>query len=228
LDSRDRTPEANLDNFGRPLYAAAFGPNHPLGRGLGSADSLRSLTTADVRAFHDRFWKPNVAALIFAGDIVLKDAVALTTETLGGWTGTAPDVPPMPSLAPKNDRIVFVDRKGVTQTMVVQVLPAVPRDHADYPAFAVANRIYGGMSDNRIWENIRQQHGIAYYASSELSTFPGVGLWTILSPVQQDSTALAMREFEKELAAFGRTKPITQVELDQAKTGIIRALPEQF
>lgn len=221
-------PEANLDNFARPLYAAAFGPNHPLGRGLGGADSLRSLTTADVRAFHDRFWKPNVAALIFAGDITLKDAVALAGETLGGWTGTAPDVPPIPSPAPKNDRIVFVDRRSVTQTMVVQVLPAVPRDHADYAAFAVANRIYGGMSDNRIWKNIRQQHGIAYYASSELSTFPGVGLWTILSPVQQDSTALAMREFEKELAAFGRAKPITQVELDQAKTGIARGLPEQF
>jgi zinc protease len=59
-------------------------------------------------------------------------------------------------------------------------------------------------------------------------TFPGAGLWTILSPVQQDSTALAMREFDKELAAFGRTKPITQAELDQARTGIIRALPEQF
>ena len=178
-------PDANLDNFARPLYAAAFGPNHPLGRGLGTADSLRSLTTADVRAFHDRFWKPNVAALIFAGDIALKEAVALARETLGGWTGTAPRVPPMPPPAPKKDRIVFVDRKGVTQTMVVQVLPAVPRDHADYPAFALADRIYGGMSDSRIWENIRQRHGIAYYASSELATFPGLGLWTIVSPVQQ-------------------------------------------
>jgi zinc protease len=112
--------------------------------------------------------------------------------------------------------------------MVVQVLPAVPRDHPDYPALAVANRIYGGMSDSRIWKNIRQQHGIAYYASSEISTFPGAGLWTMLSPVQQDSTTLAMREFEKELAAFGRAKPITQIELDQAKNSIIRALPEQF
>ena len=37
-----------------------------------------------------------------------------------------------------------------------------------------------------------------------------------------------MREFDKELAAFGRTKPITQVELDQAKAGIIHSLPEQF
>ena len=48
------------------------------------------------------------------------------------------------------------------------------------------------------------------------------------SPVQQDSTALAMLEFEKELAAFGRTKRITQAELDQARTGIVRSLPERF
>jgi zinc protease len=37
-----------------------------------------------------------------------------------------------------------------------------------------------------------------------------------------------MREFDKELAAFGRTKPITQTELDQARTGIIQSVPEQF
>jgi len=37
-----------------------------------------------------------------------------------------------------------------------------------------------------------------------------------------------MREFEKELAAFGRAKPITQAELDQARTGVMRSLPEQF
>jgi predicted Zn-dependent peptidase len=208
-------PEANLDNFARPLYAAAFGADHPLGRSLGNADSLRSVTTAEVRAFHDRFWKPDIAALIFAGDITLKDAVALATDTLGGWTGAAPVVKPIPPPASKHDRIVFVDRKGVTQTMVLQVLPGVPRNHPDYPALALANRVYGGMSGNRIWENIRQQHGIAYYASSTMPTFPGTGLWIVESPVQQDATAQAMREFEKELTAFwtyqanhpGRTGP---------------------
>ena len=221
-------PDADIDNFARPLYAAAFGSNHPLGYSFGTADSLRAVTIADVRAFRERFWKPNIATLIFAGDIALKDAVALATETLGGWTGAAPPVPPMPPPTPEHGRIVFVDRKGVTQTMVLQVLPGIPRDHPDYPALALANRIFGGMSDNRIWENIRQQHGIAYYASSEMPTFPGTGLWIVESPVQQDSTALAMLEFEKELAAFGRTKPITQAELDQARTGIVRSLPERF
>jgi zinc protease len=221
-------PEASLDNFARELFAAAFGPNHPLGRGLGAADSIRALTAADVRAFHDRYWKPNVAALVFAGDITMKDAVALAGETFGSWTGVAPPQPPMPPPAPKHDRIVFVDRKGVTQTMVIQVLPAIPRDHPDYPALYLADRIYGGMSSSRIWENIRQQHGIAYYARSELYTLPGAGLWTVLSPVQQDATALAMGEFEKELAALARTRPITRTELDQARIGIIRSLPEQF
>ncbi len=222
------SPEANLDNFARELFAAAFGPAHPLGRGLGAVDSIRALTAADARAFHDRYWKPDVAALVFAGDITLEDAIALATQTFGGWTGAAPPAAPMPPPAPNHGRIVFVDRKGVTQTLVVQVLPGIPRDHADYPALFLADRIYGGISSSRIWENIRQQHGIAYYARSELSTLPGAGLWTVLSPVQQDSTALAMREFDRELAAFGRAKPITQEELDQARIGVIRSLPEQF
>jgi zinc protease len=221
-------PDSDIKDFARPLSAAAFGSNHPLGRGVGSVDSLRAVTTADVRAFHDRFWKPNIAALVFAGDITLKDAVALASDVLSGWTGAAPSVPPIPPPAPEHGRIVFVDRKGATQTMVVQVLPGIPCGHPDYPALTLANRIYGGMSDNRIWENIRQQHGIAYWAGSDMPAFPGIGLWIVQSPIQQDSTAIAMREFEKELAAFGRDKPITQTELDQARTGIIRALPEEF
>ena len=165
-------PESDLDHFSRELLAAAFGPDHPLSRGTGTADSIRSLTAADARAFHDRYWKPDVAALVFAGDITLQDAIALATETLGGWTGTAPPAPPMPPPAPRHDRIVFVDRKGATQTMVVEVLPGIPSDHPDYPALFLADRIYGGMSSNRIWGNIRGQHSIAYYARSELTTLP--------------------------------------------------------
>jgi zinc protease len=84
------------------------------------------------------------------------------------------------------------------------------------------------MSANRISDNIRQQHGIAYYALSQTLTFPGAGLWIVESPVQQDSTAVAMREFEKELDTFGRSKPITQAELDQARMTFIRSLPEDF
>jgi zinc protease len=221
-------PGEGIDDYSRELYSAAFGPNHPLGRGLGTADSIRSLTAADARAFHDRYWKPDIAALVFAGDITLKEAVALATETFGSWTGSAPPTGPMPPPAPQHGRIVFVDRKGTTQTMIVQVLPGVSRTDPDYPVLFLADIVYGRMSSSRIWENIRQQHGIAYYAHSTLDTFPGAGLWTIFSPVQQDSTALALREFDKELAAFGRTKPITLDELDQARTMMIRSLPDDF
>jgi zinc protease len=227
LDEMEK-PEAGLDNYWRELFAAAFGPNHPLGRGLGTVESIRSLTARDAHEFHDRYWKPNIASVIFAGDITMKDAVALVSGALGGWVGTAPPASKMPRPEPKHDRIVFVDRKGVTQTMVVQVLPGVPCDHPDYPALVLADRIYGGMSSSRIWSNIRQQHGIAYYARSGLSHYPELGLWTIVSPVQIDKTGVALGEFQKELAAFGRSKPITASELEQAKSGLIRSMPEQF
>ncbi len=37
-----------------------------------------------------------------------------------------------------------------------------------------------------------------------------------------------MREFHRELATFGRAKPITQADLDQWRIGVLRSLPEQF
>jgi len=221
-------PDLGLNDFIPPVLAAAFGANHSLGAGFGTPDSLRSITTTDIREFHDRYWKPDIAALIFAGDITLKDAVALADNSLGSWSGTTPPVSEMPPPAPKHDRVVYVDRPGLTQTMVVQVLPAIPRDHPDYPALLLADSIYGGMSSSRIWENIRQHQGIAYYAHSRLNYYPSAGLWLIFSPVESDKTAIAMHEFEAELAAFGRSKPITQTELDQARTGFIRSLPERF
>ena len=45
---------------------------HPAG---GTPNSIQSITTADIRAFHDREYRPDDAVLIFTGDITLDQAV---------------------------------------------------------------------------------------------------------------------------------------------------------
>src|SRR5690606_11260318 len=47
-----------------------FGREHPYGRsGAGSEASLRALTTADLRAFHERYYRPNNVTAVVVGDI---------------------------------------------------------------------------------------------------------------------------------------------------------------
>jgi len=55
---------------------------HPAG---GTPDSIKSITTTDVRGFHRDSYTPNNAVLIFAGDITALRANALAAKTFSLW-----------------------------------------------------------------------------------------------------------------------------------------------
>jgi zinc protease len=225
-DAREKS--AGDTDFAPRAVAAAFGPQHPLGAGLGTAANIRAVSAKDVRDFHDRYWTPDAAALILAGDITLEDAVRLATSGFGTWSGTAAEQPKLPPPAPMPGRLFLADRRGAAQTMLAQIVPGVPLTSPDYPAMLVVADVLGRITESRLRVNIRQQRGIAYYTLSTVATFPEYGLWESYSHVQTDSTGLAIGEFQKELAALGAAKPITAAEFEVAKGGIIRALPGNY
>jgi zinc protease len=222
-------PSADIFEFTRPMLKAAFGAEHPFGAAsLGTAAGLRSITPQDVRDFRARWWRPNVAALTFAGDITFEEAVATAREAFGSWSGAAPAAPEAPPFSARSGRLFIVDRKGANQTMVAQVATGIPKESADYLPLLLADRVYGGISASRLRLNIRQEKGIAYFAASQLWHYPGTGLWVGFSRVQTDSTGVAVREFQRELRDLAGSKPVTAAELDEAKTSLIRSVPDQF
>jgi zinc protease len=221
--------EAGQNDFTQPALEAAFGPGHPFAaRSMKAAADLRAITAQDVRDYRSRYWKPDVAAVTFAGDITLREAVALTTDALGTWSGKSDPPPIIPPAQPKPGRIFLVDQKSSTQTTVAQFLPGLARDSADYPAMLMVDRVFGGISESRMSQNLRQQKGITYMTGSLLLDYPQTGLWVSFSPVQADQTGVAIQELQKELRAIAGDRPVTARELDEAKTLIIRGLPDSF
>jgi zinc protease len=220
--------DGGIDKFESALFAIAFGANHPVGNMAGSAESRRSIARQDVLDFQRRLWKPDVAALTFAGDITLQEAVAIGTKSFGDWEGTAAPAPRIPPPAPMSGRLFLVDRKGATQTNVVQVLPGIPRDHPDYPALLLVNLVWGGMFSSRLVQNLRQQKGITYYLEAQMFQTPGYGLWFARSKVEAGRTRDAIVELMKELRGIAGEKPITALELETAKENFIRSYPSAF
>src|SRR4029077_17071404 len=54
---------------GKVFRSALFGEQHPLGQEAeGNEASIKVLSRDDLEKFYQRYWKPNNAALIFAGD----------------------------------------------------------------------------------------------------------------------------------------------------------------
>ena len=218
-------PEA-LVQFAFPRLV--FGPQHRYGTmPFGTAASVKSFTVADLRQFHAAHYVPSNAALIVTGDVTAASVVARLESAFGAWKGTAPPavpVPPAPQLTSR--KVYLIDKPGAAQSQIRVGWVGVPRSTPDYFALRILNTVLGGAFTSRLNQNLREEHGYAYGASSAFDMRGSAGPFYAEAAVQTDKTAEALTEFFKELDAI--RKPIPAGELDKAKNYVALRLPRNF
>ncbi|HYE45865.1 MAG TPA: pitrilysin family protein, partial [Caulobacter sp.] len=107
--------------------------------------SLRALTRDDLAAFHRRWFRPDNAVLVIAGDITPERGFALAEKAFGAWKAPAEQLPPAPSVAAASEpRLVIVDMPGAGQASVIVAKRAISRDDPRYYAGLVSNTVLGG------------------------------------------------------------------------------------
>ena len=95
----------------------------------------------------------------------------------------------------------------------------------DYQIATVGNNILGqfGMM-GRIGESVREKSGLAYYAQSSLGSGIGPVAWQVVAGVNPDNLDRAIQLIKDELERF-ISEPVTQQELDDARTQMIGRMP---
>jgi predicted Zn-dependent peptidase len=215
---------ANLA-FPRILY----GRSHRYGTSfMGTEASLNGITVTDLRTFHDRFYQPANAHLLVVGDITADSVVAKLEKAFGAWknTGAAPkpEVPAAPQHGPRE--IYLVDKPGAPQSQIRIGWIGVARNTPDYFALTVLNTILGGSFTSRLNQNLREQHGYAYGASSSFDMRLTPGPFAAAAGVQTDKTVESLREFFKELD--GMHEPVPADELSREKNLLALRFPGTF
>jgi zinc protease len=127
---------------------------------------------------------------------------------------------------PAARRLVLVDKPGSAQSEVRIGWIGVPRATPDYFPLEVMNTVLGGTFTSRLNQNLREQHGYSYGASSYFDMRRGAGPFLAAAAVQTDKTAEAVSEFFKELTAI-RT-PVPAPELAKARNNIVLGFPGEF
>ena len=87
LQARDNPATINATAFNRVLYGAAHRYGTPVN---GTAATLRSFTTDDLRAFYASAFQPANAALLVVGDVTMDKALPLLESSFGGWKAPGP------------------------------------------------------------------------------------------------------------------------------------------
>jgi zinc protease len=148
------------------MSEALYG-GHPYGRDIiGHMDEIAGLTTGDALDFYARFYTPNNATLIVAGDITAAELRPLAEKYYGAIGERAPTFirDRAPAVWPDEDvRIVQRDPR-VTQATWIRFLPAPSyrkASPADQPAFDVLAEILGRGTTSRLYRALVVEQRIA-------------------------------------------------------------------
>ena len=197
------------------LQERRFG-DHPAAWDMPLAADLETVTPALVRAMYRRQVVPTGSTLVLVGDLSPARVLDQVAAALGEWrserTAGELSTPPVIEAGP----IGAFDHPGAVQSQVRLSAPALGREHEGYPAQQLANLIYGGYFSSRLVENIREDKGFTYSASSSISFWPGRAAITIGFDTNTESTAAAVWEAYYELGRMALTAP-TAAEVDSAR-----------
>ncbi|MEM9580328.1 MAG: pitrilysin family protein [Pseudomonadota bacterium] len=209
--------------FGEQARAALY-LNHPYGTPIiGWKHEMQTLTLEDALAFYDKYYAPNNAILIVAGDVNPEDVHVLADRYYGVIPAKA-DLPTRerpqepPHTAPR--RLVFEDPR-VAQPYVTRDYLAPERDSGDQrtaAALMLASELLGGgqtsyMAKRLQFETSRAVYTTAYYQGTALDD---TNFSVLVVPAPGVSLTEAEADMDSVLTSFLET-PIDQAHLDRIK-----------
>ncbi len=218
--SVDANPVRVLDE----QMQAALYLNHPYGRpALGWGDEMSKLTRQDAATFYKRFYAPNNAVLVVAGDVTPQEVRSLAQATYGRNKAAAAIAPrkrpkePEPATA----RRVHLDDARAGAPIVLRYYHVVSYPTArpgDAESLELLARILGGDDTSRLYRLLVTEK----LASAAGADYIGNGLDSgRMAFVILPSTGVTFEKVEAVLdAAIAdiRDKGVTQEELDRAKS----------
>jgi zinc protease len=201
---------------------------HPYARpDDGYPETVRAITREDIAAFHQRCFGPNGLTIAIVGAVEPGFVVEQISRVLGDWQN--PLQPPLPAL-PEVRKLTKTIRKhiplsGKSQTDIMVGALGPVRRAPEYTAASLGNSILGqfGMM-GRIGDVVREQSGLAYYASSSLSAGVGPGTWEVSAGVNPVNVEKAIKLIVAEIRRFVE-KGISLEELQDSQDNFVGRLP---
>ncbi len=212
---------------GQAMREALYPAGHPLHQPLaGYVEALEMITPEALRRFHERVISPQGMTLIVVGAIEPLSVEREARRILGDWDVPAAARPtPPPAPQPAQELRLHTTLPGKTQTDVVMGRLGPSRLDPDYLIASLANSILGefGMM-GRLGASIREQSGLAYYATSRLDSSLAQGVWSIAAGVADHNVELAIAKAKAEVRRLTE-ELVSEDELADNKNYFIGNLP---
>jgi len=216
LKNAEDDPEDIIhDYFERTVF-----PNHSLGFPIiGTEKNLRSFTRKDLFTHVETHYTPSRMVIAAAGNVEHKRLVSLVEKFFKKIkpSGARLKRPHGPTHAEKPEFKEY--QKPITQAHVCLGTVGYSLRHKDRYPLLVLNALLGEGMSSRLYQTIREKHGLAYTVFSFLSFLSDTGLFGTYVGTDRnkvdDALALIHKEFRKLKEKF-----VSSAELERTKSQI--------
>ncbi|NLE79362.1 MAG: insulinase family protein [Rhodococcus sp.] len=212
---RDDDPE---DLLGDAFLTAMFG-DHPVGRPIiGTTESVTSMTRTQLHSFHIRRYTPTRMVVAVAGNVEHEHVVELAMRAFAGKLESRNEPAPRRAGSLRIDAAptLSVTERDSEQAHLCLGVRAFGRHEGHHWALSVLNTAVGGGLSSRLFQEVREERGLAYSVYSDIDTFADTGAFSVYAGCQPENlgeVATVVREILANVARDG----ITDAECARAK-----------
>ncbi len=195
-------------------------PDHPLGRCLtGTEKTVRALTRAQMVAFKETNYVAANCLVTVAGRVrhrdVLEAVSALARRFPAGQAAASP-----PVIAEQSEPRVRLLTRDIEQTQLELGFRVCSRHDPRRFAVRLLNAMLGDNTMSRLFQTLREDHGLVYAVHSTLSLYDDVGALTISAGLEHRTLPKVLSLILSETKRFARAAP-SAPELRRARDYVI-------
>lgn len=202
-----------------------------LGRDIaGSVETVGAIGRADLTNYWQRHYNRANTVISVAGNIDTATACRAVSAAFGALPAGTP-TPPQPRPTPRPGPVLSLLGRDTEQGNFCLGLPGLAYGDADRRPLQVLDSILGGGMSSRLFQILREEHGLAYSVGSYHNDLSDVGMWVTYGSVEpeslRDAVALAL-EILRDLGRDGVTADELAMVKEQVKGGLLLSLEDTW
>ena len=206
--------EDQPDDLAHDVVSEILFKGNPLGNSIiGTPSSLNRISRKVLTEYFDTQYTRDSIVVSVAGNINPDQVCAYLEDKFDKLGASKPVHENGYTPYEKKHKVIV---KDIQQSHLCLATRAISLIDPRYYAFSVLNNVMGGSMSSRLFQNIREEKGLAYSVYSMLSCFSSDGYFNIYAGVSHDKIGAAIGGIREELEILG-SQGITEEELSASR-----------
>jgi zinc protease len=190
----------------------------------GTISTLKNLKADDLKAFKEAYLTKDRLKIAVTGDINPEE-LEKVLDFIFGELPLSRKKEEVKTSELHNGGNIFLYEKDIPQTIIQIWQKGIDNKHPDYHTAQILDFILGGSGfGSRLTEEVREKRGLTYGIYSYMNQMEAVDIYGISTSTKNESVQEVLSIIKQQLQSL-KDKPITDKELENAKSYLIGSVP---